>query len=81
MRRNVDRFSGCHRLSHAVALIRDASTNPQTDRIPGMMRPGTETQWGAAQPAIAISHLMIKRVRCAAATTKNTVLQTRKYVF
>ena len=46
-----------------------------------MMRPETETHWGTVQPAIAISHLMIKRVRCAAATTKNTVLQTRKYVF
>jgi hypothetical protein len=45
------------------------------------MRPGTETQWGAVQPAIAISHPTIKRVRCAAATTKNTVLQIRKYVF
>src|SRR3972149_1033578 len=59
---------------------RNASTKPQADSTPGMMRPGTETQWGAAQPAIAISHPMIKRVRCAAATTKKIAPQTRKYV-
>jgi len=46
-----------------------------------MMRPGTEIQWGTVQPEITISHLKIKRVRYAAATTKNTVAQNRKNVF
>jgi hypothetical protein len=55
--------------------------NPQADRISGMLRPGTEIHWGTVQPEITISHLKIKRVRCAAATTMNTVAQTRKYVF
>ena len=67
--------------SHCGGVVRDASMNPQVDRIPGMMRPGTEIQWGTVQPEITISHLKIKRVRCAAATTKNTMAQNRKNVF
>ncbi len=75
------RISACPRSSHAVDPIRDASTNPQTDRAPGMIRPGNETQRGTAQPAIAISHPATRRARWAAATKKNTEPQTRRYVF
>src|SRR4030066_979424 len=60
--------------------VRNASTKPQTDCTPGMMRPGIETHWGASQPAIVNSHPKIKRVRCAVATTKKIAPQTRKYV-